>query len=343
MKFIASLFSILILTALGFGVFVHLQMQAPLAQQKFVDIPRGAGINSITSILESAQLLTVNRAIFKLVVLATNSDGTLKAGQYEVTPETSSYELLELIRKGKIAQHRITLVEGWTLKQIRQTLANAPFLGDETSHMNGVELAAELGIEGNVEGWLFPDTYQYIKDDSDLMILTRSYDKMKATLDDEWNKRAVIGTLAGKYDALILASMIEKETGYEPDRLKVATVFHNRLNRGMKLQSDPTVIYGLGDEFDGDLKRYHLTTTSGHNTYMRRGLPVTPICSPGLASIEAALTAPSGEYLYFVAKGNGESHFSFTLKEHNRAVLKYQKVNGGKLQSSERAGGDTDS
>ncbi len=343
MKFLAYLIIFFALVGIGTGAFFHLQLNASLEQEKFIDIPRGAGVNGVASVLETAGLMPVNRAVYKLLVLLTDSEGTLKAGQYRITPEINSYDLLAAMRAGKVAQHRITFVEGWTVKQIRESLINMPFMVEVTTGMNDAELAVELGIEGSMEGWLFPDTYLYVKDDSDLTVLKRAYDKMKATLSAEWAARAAFGTLSNEYEALILASMIEKETGYDPDRNKIATVFHNRLNRRMKLQSDPTVIFGLGDNFDGDLKRHHLTTTSGHNTYMRYGLPVTPICAPGLASIKAALAQPDGEFLYFVAKGNGQSYFSLTLKEHNKAVNKYQKITGGKLHLSEHAGGDSGS
>ena len=212
-----------------------------------------------------------------------------------------------------------TRTHGWWTR-----LADAEHLTNMTGSLARTEIAALLDISGDPEGWFFPDTYQYAKGDTDIEILALAVSAMRRAIDELWLLRSEGVPLNSSYEAMILASVIEKETADPVDRPKVAGVFHNRLLQGMKLQSDPTVIYGLGADFDGDLKRSHLRADTPFNSYTRKGLPPTPICSPGRAAIKAAVTLTGHPYLYFVARGDGTSEFSITLAEHNAAVRQFQ-------------------
>lgn len=309
--------------AAGYYVFHQLGQTTPIVV--VFDIESGSNLYEITDRLVHESVIEVDDTVLKAYALLTRNQGTIKAGQYEVSDGLDVPGLLSLLRSGRVMQHQVTFPEGWTFTQWRQRLSEQPFMSHETTGFSRSDIAQVLGISGDPEGWLFPDTYTYTKGDSDLEILLLAYQKMQEELDAAWQRRGPVTGVHSPYDALILASVIEKETGYEPDRAKIASVFQNRLAIGMKLQSDPTIIYGLGDSFDGDLKRSHLRTDQPYNSYTRPGLPPTPICSPGRASLEAALAGSMHPYMYFVAKGNGESHFSLTLDEHNRAVNQYQR------------------
>lgn len=251
---------------------------------------------------------------------------SLKAGDYEITASASPLELLKRITKGDISQSEIRFIEGWTFSQLRQTLDQHPAVRHETAGLSNAEIMKLIGAdETAAEGLFFPDTYYFARGSSDAAILKRAYRAMRNHINDAWTGRATNLPLKDPYQALILASIVEKETGKESDRGTVAGVFLNRLRLNMMLQTDPTVIYGLGDKFDGNLRKKDLLVDQEYNTYTRRGLPPTPIAMPGLASIQAVLNPAGTDALYFVAKGNGESHFSNNLEEHNRAVSKYQK------------------
>jgi UPF0755 protein len=274
--------------------------------------------------LTEDDLLPVNKIAFKAFALLTRDAGAIQAGQYQLKAGMQSQDVLALFRSGEVIRYRITFPEGLRVKDWLVRLQGAPYLEAKTRAMTREEIGQSLGLTTELEGSLFPDTYQYTLGDSDLDVLKLAVREMSKVLGDEWQGRGMT-SISSPFDALILASMIEKETGYGPDREKIASVFHNRLNIDMKLQSDPTVIFGLGSDFDGDLKRSHLKSDTPYNTYTRKGLPPGPICSPGRASINAALGGSSHPYFYFVAMGNGKSYFSVTLKEHNNAVNRYQK------------------
>jgi UPF0755 protein len=220
----------------------------------------------------------------------------------------------------------VRLIEGWTLRQWRAELARAPRLKPTTAGLSEAELMAALGAPGvAAEGRFFPDTYAYSRGVSDLMVLKRAKRAMDLRLTSVWAERAADTPLKSMDEALVLASIVEKETGTEADRPLVAGVFANRLRIGMPLQTDPTVIYGLGEAFDGNLRKRDLLADTPYNTYTRRGLPPTPIAMPGLASLHAAVRPASTQALYFVARGDGSSVFSDNLADHNRAVNKYQR------------------
>lgn len=254
-------------------------------------------------------------------------DGTrLQAGSYAFRSGVTPLELLDMMTRGDVSMREVRFIEGWTLKQIRAALAASSDLKQEAAALSDAELLARLGSDATfVEGWFFPDTYLFAAGDSDLSILKRAHHAMRAQLEQAWAARAPDLPYASLQDALIMASIVEKETGAAADRDKVASVFVNRLRAGMPLQTDPTVIYGLGERFDGNLTRAHLQTDGPYNTYLRRGLPPTAIAAPGRASIEAALNPAPTRYYYFVARGDGSSVFSKTLAEHNSAVDRYQR------------------
>ena len=253
----------------------------------------------------------------------------IKAGSYSVKQGITPNQLLTKLVRGEVTQGEALLVEGWTFRQWRARLDQHPDLKHETLGLSEAEIANRLGIDGGkLEGWLLPDTYLFDKQSSDIELLARAHRAMKNKLDLAWNERAPGLPYKTPYEVLIMASIVEKETGRSDDRAQVAGVFVNRLRKGMLLQTDPTVIYGLGETFDGNLRKRDLQSDTPYNTYTRSGLPPTPIAMPGLASIQAALHPAANDMLYFVARGDGSSHFSRTLDEHNKAVSKYQK--GGK-------------
>ena len=317
----------------------ELLLALPTGTDVMFEITPGTTLLTVSERLDQAGLLPATPIVFRAFARATRYRGAIKIGEYRLVSGMDSYDLLQQFRAGKVYQHRVTFPEGLSLVAWRSILAREAGLQHELAAMSDQEIVAALGVDGLLpgesllnqapEGWFFPDTYLYVKGDSDLSVLGKAHVKMQQVLAQEWAQRETAGSLSGPYEALILASMIEKETGHEPDRVVIASVFHNRLKRGMRLQSDPTVIYGLGKEFTGDLRRRHLTTDGPFNTYTRHGLPPTPICSPGRASIKAALSPLATDYLYFVAKGNGESYFSRTLSEHNLAVRRYQLSEAG--------------
>ena len=250
----------------------------------------------------------------------------IRAGSYAVEPGTTPRQLLDKLVQGDDQLETVRLIEGWTFRQFRQTLAQAPHLRPATAGMNERDLMQALGLPGvSPEGRFFPDTYRYSRGVSDLTVLKRAKQAMQQRLDSVWGERVQGLPLKSAEEALVLASMVEKETGRAADRGRIAGVFVNRLRIGMPLQTDPTVIYGLGETFDGNLRKRDLQADTPWNTYTRRGLPPTPIAMPGLASLRAAVRPEVSKDLYFVARGDGSSVFSPTLEAHNRAVNQYQR------------------
>ena len=253
-------------------------------------------------------------------------DRGIKAGNYEVAQGTSPHALLRKLVRGEEALRAVTLVEGWNFRQVRQALARAEQLRPDTEGLSDADIMARLDRAGvPAEGRFFPDTYTYAKGSSDLAVLRRALHAMDRRLEAAWALRASDTPLRSPEQALILASIVEKETGRPEDRAQIAGVFSNRLRAGMLLQTDPTVIYGLGEKFDGNLRKRDLQADTPYNTYTRAGLPPTPIAMPGRASLMAAVQPADTRALYFVARGDGTSHFSVTLDEHNRAVNRYQR------------------
>ncbi len=304
---------------------------APIALRETTVDFRIAPKSSLRSAAAQMQEAGVDINADLLALLARWQGGAtgIKAGSYSVKQGITPNQLLTKLVRGEVTQGEVLLVEGWTFRQWRARLDQHPDLKHETLGLSEAEIANRLGIDGGkLEGWLLPDTYLFDKQSSDIELLARAHRAMKNKLDLAWNERAPGLPYKTPYEVLIMASIVEKETGRSDDRAQVAGVFVNRLRKGMLLQTDPTVIYGLGETFDGNLRKRDLQTDTPYNTYARSGLPPTPIAMPGLASIQAALHPSANDMLYFVARGDGSSHFSRTLDEHNKAVSKYQK--GGK-------------
>ena len=248
----------------------------------------------------------------------------IKAGSYEITPGTTPRSLLSMLVRGDQTLKSVTLVEGWTFTQVRAALQKAELLAPDSVGLSLEMIMKKLGKPGiHPEGRFFPDTYTYAKGSSDLSVLKRAAKAMDKRLDAAWALRAADTPLKSAVDALTLASIVEKETGKPSDRAQIAGVFTNRLRINMRLQTDPTVIYGLGDKFDGNLRKRDLLADTPYNTYTRGGLPPTPIAMPGKAALLAAVQPQPTSALYFVAKGDGTSQFSASLEEHNAAVNKY--------------------
>ena len=268
--------------------------------------------------------IDVQPVALEVLARVTRRANAIKAGSYEVEAGLTPLTLLAKLTRGDVSQAELAIIEGWSFRQLRAALDRHPDLRHDSAGLSDAELLARIGsTASHPEGLFFPDTYLFSRRSSDLDVLRRAHRHMLQVLDREWAQRA--GGLPYKtpYQALTMASIVEKETGQAADRPMVASVFVNRLNSGMLLQTDPTVIYGLGEAFDGNLRKRDLQADTAYNTYTRPGLPPTPIAMPGVAALRAALNPPATDYLYFVARGDGSSEFSRTLEEHNRAVAQY--------------------
>jgi UPF0755 protein len=294
-----------------------------------VEIPRGAGFRTAIEQLEKSGI-AIRRYEFELLARAHGKVRDIKAGSYEILQPVTPLELLQKLTRGDVTQAEVRLLEGWTFAQFRAALDASPHLRHETTGMSDADILARLNVtEMHPEGLFFPDTYLFGKGASDLAVLRRSYGAMARHLKEEWEARDTTVPYRSPYEALIMASIIEKETGQAGERDMIGGVLVNRLRIGMRLQVDPTIIYGLGAAFDGNLKRSHLLEDGPYNTYTRAGLPPTPIAMPGLASLRAAVRPGKTDAMYYVSRNDGSSHFSRTLEEHNRAVARYQ-LRGGR-------------
>ncbi len=263
---------------------------------------------------------------FEILTRLFGNPRNIKAGNYEVEKGLTPLELINTLTRGNAAALAVTFVEGWTFRQMRKAIDDHAGLTHESQPLSDSEILLRLSAgHPSPEGMFFPDTFHFSQGVSDLSILRRSYQLMQKHLAAQWEQRAPALPLANPYEALILASIIEKETGRAVERSLISAVFVNRLKLGMKLQTDPTVIYGLGELFDGNLRKVDLTSDGPYNTYTRNGMPPTPIAMPGLASLQAALHPAQTDALYFVARGDGSSQFSSNLEDHDRAVTKYQR------------------
>ena len=292
-------------------------------------VARGMGMRQAAGAIERAGV-GVDARLLALLARLTARDARIKAGSYEVHAGITPWQLILKLSDGDVTQGELLLPEGWTFRQLRQMLEAHPDLEPDTAGLSEAEILARIGArETRAVGLFFPDTYLFDKRSGALAVLQRAYAAMQARVDAAWDERDPATPLASPYEALILASIVEKETGRAEDRGLVASVFANRLRIGMRLQTDPTVIYGLGPDFDGRLRRGHLDTDHPWNTYTRAGLPPTPIAMPGEAALRAALQPQQSDFLYFVARGDGSSEFSRDLAAHNRAVNKYIRNGGG--------------
>jgi UPF0755 protein len=288
-------------------------------------IKSGSGVRSGMEQIAAAGV-PVNPVLLGLLARLRGKSTRLKAGNYELKPGTTPLALIDQLVRGEFAQEGLAIIEGWTFRQMRKAIAEHPALKHDTAHLSDKELLAKVTPDyTHPEGLFFPDTYRFAKGSSDLQVYKQSHALMQKRIEEEWARRDPSVPYKNPYEALIMASIVEKETGQKLERDMIAGVFVNRLKRGMLLQTDPTVIYGIGDKFDGNIRKRDLETDTPYNTYKRTGLPPTPIALPGSEAIAAALKPAKTDALYFVSRGNGTSHFSSNLPDHNRAVNKYQR------------------
>ncbi len=303
-------------------------------------IAPGESLSGFARVLERDGLLP-ERYSFLLWARVRGYARRIQAGDYRFDDVDTIGALLEKMARGDVVSYRVTLVEGWTFADALARLAATPTLVRTLEGLSSAQIMAQLGqADEHPEGRFFPDTYVHTSAQTDLSILRSAYERMTAVLEQEWAERDPATPLSTPYQALILASIIEKETAVAAERGRIAGVFVNRLRRGMRLQTDPTVIYGIGAAFDGNLTRTHLRADTPYNTYTRAGLPPTPIAIPGRASLRAALQPEATSALYFVARGDGTHVFSDTLEAHNRAVRRYQLSGGGAVAQQGGAADD---
>ncbi len=326
-KWLAGLLLLVLMSGLGVLWWLHQPLDTGASQPTLdLAIEPGTTPRGVAQAVVDAGVQTSSDALYLWFRLS-GKDRQIRAGSYEISPGTSPHRLLAMLVRGEESLRTVTLVEGWNWRQLRQALAKAELLQGDSRGLSDEALMARLGRPGVApEGRFYPDTYSYAKHSSDLKLLERALKAMDRQLAKAWAARAPGIALQRPEEALVLASIVEKETGKASDRPMISSVFHNRLRIGMRLQTDPTVIYGLGKSFDGNLRKVHLQTDSPWNTYTRGGLPPTPIAMPGKPALLAAVQPASSQALYFVAKGDGSSHFSASLDEHNRAVNRYQRV-----------------
>jgi UPF0755 protein len=324
-KFIVAIF-VLALVAVGV---IALWARQPIinADQPSVEflIKPGSSVRSATRQIANAGV-PVQPIMMEILIRVTGNGTKIKAGSYELKPGTTPLRLVNQLVRGEHAQESVSIIEGWTFMQMRQAIAAHTGLKHETSALSEKELLAKINPEyKTAEGLFFPDTYRFAKGSSDLQIYKLAHVQQIRKLNDAWAKRDPALPYKTPYEALIMASIIEKETGQRSERNMIAAVFVNRLKRGMLLQTDPTVIYGMGEQYQGNIRKRDLQTDTPYNTYTRAGLPPTPIALAGAESLDAAFNPAETDALYFVSRGNGTSVFSSNLAEHNAAVNKYQR------------------
>jgi len=315
------------LAAASMYLYIQVQLEQPLAidDTTAIDIPQGSSLMGVSVMLAERGILPAPR-LFTWHGRLTGKAARVQAGEYEIVPGTTPAALLEQLVTGRVRLHALTIIEGWTFRDMLEALRSHPAVKVTLNDVNDAELMDRLErSQHHPEGMFFPDTYRFPRQTTDLEILDQASDRLWDELESAWASRSEGLPLATPYEALILASIVEKETGLDSERATIAGVFVRRLERGMRLQTDPTVIYGLGATFDGDIRRKDLETDTPYNTYTRRGLPPTPISLPGSASIHAVMHPDRGDALFFVATGEGDGshYFSRTFEEHQQAVQRY--------------------
>jgi UPF0755 protein len=321
---LAALLLVALAVVAGLLVFTFRQPLDMTQDRVELRVAAGASARGIARQARAAGI-SVNEHLFIAAARLTDATGHLRAGRYEIARGISHEGLLDKLRRGEVLREKLTIVEGWTVRDLRAALAAHADLRQDSARMSTAELLKAVGAsESHPEGLFAPDTYVFDPGSSDLDLLRNAYRAQASRLAEAWARRDPAGPLKSPYEALILASIVEKETGQASERGLVAGVFVNRLRRSMLLQTDPTVIYGLGEKFDGNLRKRDLLADGPYNTYTRAGLPPTPIALPGRAALQATLNPQTTRALYFVARGDGTSAFSETLSEHNRAVARYQ-------------------
>ncbi|MET0265338.1 MAG: endolytic transglycosylase MltG [Duganella sp.] len=329
MAFIKKIITLCILLGLVGGAYFMVWSQRPIIEGDVAPIDftiaPGSGAHAAGQQIADAGV-PIQPLLFNLLARATGKSARIKAGSYELKPGTTPQRLIDQLVRGEFAQEQLTIIEGWSFRQMRAAIAAHPGLKHDTTALSDTELMTAIGSEyKQPEGLFFPDTYLFAKGASELQIYRQAHAMMISRLNQAWDKREAGLPYKTPYEALTMASIVEKETGQKSERNMIAAVFVNRLRLGMMLQTDPTVIYGMGTRFDGNIRKKDLETDTPFNTYTRTGLPPTPISLPGLESLAATMAPAKTAALYFVARGNGTSKFSDNLTDHNRAVNQYQR------------------
>ncbi len=302
---------------------IFLQNPISLTNAQTFTISKGNTVKQIAQSLQQKKIIK-HADYFRLYTRLSKQAGKIKAGEYSLKPGMTSVDLVDLFVSGKVVQYALTIVEGWSFKEAVEQINKDNNLLNTTALMDITELAKQLNSpHDKLEGLIYPDTYNFPKGTTDLQFLQRSYKQLQTILAQEWQQKAEDLPLKTPYEALILASIVEKESGGNSERSKIAGVFIRRLNKKMRLQSDPTIIYGMGTRYKGNIRRRDINEKTAYNTYQIDGLPPTPIALVGREAIHAVLHPDKGKSLYFVADGTGGHVFSKTLKQHNRAVRKY--------------------
>ncbi|RMG58516.1 MAG: endolytic transglycosylase MltG [Gammaproteobacteria bacterium] len=307
---------------LGWG-WAELNRPVTLEAPVVLEVQPGSTLTAVARQLQEIGLVR-HPGIWRAYARVKGLDRTLKAGEYELDGTVTPLSVLALLNSGRTRQYSVTILEGWTYRQMLEHLWAQPRLKRTLDAQQASGIMQRLGMpEMNPEGWFLPETYFYSSGMTDFDILRRSHEAMRRLLEQEWETRGDNLPLKTPYEALILASIVEKETGAADERPMIAAVFINRLRKGMRLQTDPTVIYGMGDRYRGNIRKSDLRRDTPYNTYTRKGLPPTPIALPSASSIHAVLHPANTSALYFVASGGGRHHFSKTYEEHRKAVIKY--------------------
>lgn len=328
MRLLKKLIYLAILCAVaGMAAFIYWAKNPILASGEPIafTVEPGSGVGQASQQIARAGV-PIQPFLFSMLARVTNNAGKIKAGAYEIKPGTTPRQLVNQLVRGEFAQESLTIIEGWTFKQMRAAIAASKSLKQDTATLSDQELMAKISTEyKSPEGLFFPDTYLFAKNSSDLQIYKQAHALLLERLKSAWEKREASLPYKTPYEALIMASIVEKETGQKSERAMIAGVFVNRLRLNMMLQTDPTVIYGMGDSYAGNIRKKDLETDTPYNTYTRVGLPPTPISLPGAQSLAAALGPAKTEALYFVSRGDGSSKFSDNLPDHNKAVNQYQR------------------
>lgn len=324
LKFLIKLILFLLIVIGGTTAYLVTQPIKPDPLPLDFNLQPGIGLKSFARQMKQAGLVE-NEQLFVLLGRILKLEKQIKFGNYQITKPVSMYELLQIVNMGKVAQSDLTIIEGWTFKQFREAMNASTKLRHDSQNLSDREILERIGAsEPHPEGLFYPDTYIFPTGSSDIALIKRAYQTMQRQLKTAWEVRDKDLPFENPYQALILASIVEKETGKKSDRDMIASVFVNRLRKGMLLQTDPTVIYGMGDKFDGNIRKKDLLRDTPYNTYTRGGLTPTPISLPGKESLHATLHPAPSQALYFVARGDGTSQFSSTLIDHNKAVARYQ-------------------
>ncbi|VAW54181.1 FIG004453: protein YceG like [hydrothermal vent metagenome] len=318
---------LIVASALALDFYFFLNKPLGLSAEEVYTFKLGTSVSVLARDLENKKIIS-NRMYFSIWAQLTGSARKLKAGEYLISAELNTLQLFALMKKGKVRLYSLTLVEGFTFKQMMQRINQTKSLKHSLQELTYAQIMQKIGHEGeHPEGRFFPDTYRFSKGMSDVALLKKSYNEMQKRLDKVWQQRDKKLPLKSAYEALILASIVEKESAIADERKRISGVFTNRLRKNMKLQTDPTVIYGIGDKYKGNIRYKHLRTDTPYNTYTRKGLPPTPIAMPGQGALEAAVHPDKTESIFFVAMSDksGRHIFSTTLKEHEAAVDIHQR------------------